>query len=187
VISHPLLPRFDPLQRISVAKSHLSPADSTRRLRCVPRVSHPPDALLPLRPSELISSQNAHGVSPSRPYSFLGAVHSLECHAPQALANGASTMPAASLQGLARQRKPGRQVWVLARFADPVPPWAFPLRGILPLMAGSVSLTRHTLAQIPNLVINQIQSTSGIPPNTQPTIRRHDLHAVLHLVGFLDH
>jgi hypothetical protein len=55
-----LLPRFGPLQRFSNLREPPMPNPFLPGLviRCAPRVSHPLDALLPLRSIELISSQS---------------------------------------------------------------------------------------------------------------------------------
>jgi len=67
--AHPsmLRPRFRPLQRLASHEEPLTPGGiPTRRLRCVPRVSHPLDALLPPRPARLVSSRFRSWGSPSR-------------------------------------------------------------------------------------------------------------------------
>lgn len=62
-----LRPRFLPLQRFASREEPLSPGRiPARRLRCVPRVSHPLDALLPPRPAGLVSSRFRSWGSPSR-------------------------------------------------------------------------------------------------------------------------
>jgi hypothetical protein len=62
-----LRPRFHPLQRLAGREEPLdSSGIPTRWLRCVPRVSHPLDALLPPRPAGLVSSRFRSWGSPSR-------------------------------------------------------------------------------------------------------------------------
>jgi len=62
-----LRPRFLPLQRLaSREEPHTSSGHPAHRLRCVRRVSHPLDALLPPRPAGLVSSRFRSWGSPSR-------------------------------------------------------------------------------------------------------------------------
>jgi hypothetical protein len=62
-----LRPRFFPLQRLASREEPLTPGGiPTHRLRCVRRVSHPLDALLPPRPARLVSSRFRSWGSPSR-------------------------------------------------------------------------------------------------------------------------
>jgi hypothetical protein len=62
-----LHPRFVPLQRLASREEPHSPGGRpAHRLRCVPRVSHPLDALLPPRPARLVSSWFRSWGSPSR-------------------------------------------------------------------------------------------------------------------------
>ena len=62
-----LRPRFCPLQRFAGREEPLcSGGIPAHRLRCVPRVSHPLDALLPPRPAGLVSSRFRSWGSPSR-------------------------------------------------------------------------------------------------------------------------
>jgi hypothetical protein len=66
---HPsmLRPRFFPLQRLASREEPLSSGGiPAHRLGCVPRVSHPLDALLPPRPARLVSSRFRSWGSPSR-------------------------------------------------------------------------------------------------------------------------
>jgi len=80
------LPRFVPLQRFSVARSYLTPADSTHRFGCALRVSHPLDALFPARPCELVSSRFHSWGFPSRLCSTRSAVRSFKRRVPRGLA-----------------------------------------------------------------------------------------------------
>jgi hypothetical protein len=62
-----LRPRFVPLQRLAGREEpHSSGGHPAHRLRCVLRVSHPLDALLPPRPAGLVSSRFRSWGSPSR-------------------------------------------------------------------------------------------------------------------------
>jgi len=62
-----LRPRFIPLQRFAGREEpHNSSRIPSHRLGCVPRVSHPLDALLPPRPAGLVSSRFRSWGSPSR-------------------------------------------------------------------------------------------------------------------------
>jgi hypothetical protein len=77
------LPRFIPLQRFSSRTEPLtSAAIPRRRLRCALRVSHPLDALLPARPTELVSSRTRSWGFPPRLCSPRDAVRPFERRAP---------------------------------------------------------------------------------------------------------
>ena len=129
--AHPsmLRPRFLPLQRLA---SHEEPLTSggipSHRLRCVLRVSHPLDALLPPRPARLVSSRFRSWGSPSR--RFPARCRTLS-RAPD---------PSGFRLGPSGPRLPFRDEHTtrilhaglgFSQVTAPLPPWDLPLRGFL--------------------------------------------------------
>jgi hypothetical protein len=101
----------------------------TRRLRCVPRVSHPLDALLPPRPAGLVSSRFRSWGSPSR---------LVPCAAPYALSSAGSLgflarplRASPPLQGSNHAAQILHAGLGFSQVTAPLPPWDWPLRGFL--------------------------------------------------------
>jgi len=129
--AHPsmLRPRFLPLQRFASREEPLSPGGiPTHRLRCVPRVSHPLDALLPPRPAGLVSSRFHSWGSPSRLVSR-GAVRPLERRTPPVF--GATLSGLASPSGIEHTAQILHAGLGFSQVTAPLPPWDSPLRGFL--------------------------------------------------------
>jgi hypothetical protein len=121
------LPRFRPLQRFPGHGEPHTPGESHLiRLRCALRVSHPPDALLPPRPAELVSSRSRSWGLPSEAF--------IPPTVPYALSSAATLLGLlprtevlrAPLQGLAHRQGSRPKAWGLARLLRRMPPWAFP-------------------------------------------------------------
>jgi hypothetical protein len=113
--AHPsmLRPRFLPLQRLASREEPLIPGGiPTHRLRCVPRVSHPLDALLPPRPAGLVSSRFRSWGSPSR-LSPRRVVRSLERRTPRVFDSAPSSFVSPS--GIEHMRGSCTRAWGLAR------------------------------------------------------------------------
>jgi hypothetical protein len=121
----PPLPRFFPLQRFSSrAEPHTSNGFPTRWLRCALEVSHPLDALLPVRPIGLISSQIRSWGSPLEAF-FLPPRRTLFSNAgPLLRFPFGSEEPNRLSRGTARCGKPTHGNWGLARTTVLVPPRA---------------------------------------------------------------
>jgi hypothetical protein len=110
-----LRPRFFPLQRLASREEPLSSGGiPAHRLRCVPRVSHPLDALLPPRPAELVSSRFRSWGSPSRlaPHTV---PYALSSAGPLRFSTG-SSRTAPPLQGSSTPCRSCPRAWGLARW-----------------------------------------------------------------------
>jgi hypothetical protein len=97
----------------------------------------PPGSLTlstPCSPRDLLGlfhPRSALGVNPSRPSSSHGAVRPLRRRAPRGLPPPQLT--ARLPTGTPTPQKARHQTWLFAKHLTRVPPWAFPLRGLLPM------------------------------------------------------
>jgi hypothetical protein len=141
-----LRPRFVPLQRLAGREEPLNPSGiPTRRLRCVPRVSHPLDALLPPRPAGLVSSRFRSWGFPSR----------LLPHAvPYALSSaGPLRFSAKSFRTTPPPQGSGHTAQILpaglgfSQGTAALPPWVWPFRGFLPRPAVSRATSSPPLSR----------------------------------------
>jgi hypothetical protein len=124
----------------SASLSHEEPLtrqDPSRRFRCVPRVSHPLDALLPSWPPGLIPSRFRSWGSALRGFAPRLVPYVLSDAAPL----GVSPQPLreeAAPPGTHTPNEAPPQARVSAEWLRRLPPWAFPLRGFSPLAAKDV-------------------------------------------------
>jgi len=96
-----------------------------------------PTLSTPCSPRDLLGlfhPRSAFGVHPSRPSSSRDAVRPLERRAPRGLPPPQPTVKLPT--GTSTPRKARRQRWGLASRLTRLPPWAFPLRGLLPVTDG---------------------------------------------------
>jgi hypothetical protein len=82
----------------------------------------------------LFHPRSALGVNPTRPYSSHDAVRLLRRRAPRGLP--LPQLTARLPTGTHTPQKAPNQTWELARLLLRVPPWAYPLRGLLPVTDG---------------------------------------------------
>jgi hypothetical protein len=114
------LPRFLPLQRLSIAKSHIPPAVPISPVTLRPRGFSPPRRLAPLATFRACSIPvPLMGFDPSRPRSSPGAVRPLGRRAPRGFASTMKLRP--PLQGLPHQAKPAAGSGVNQAPADACP------------------------------------------------------------------
>lgn len=129
--AHPsmLRPRFLPLQRLAGREEPLTSGGiPSHRLRCVRRVSHPLDALLPPRPAGLVSSRFRSWGSPSR-LSPRSAVRPLERRIPRVFDKAlADSVSPSGTQHTTRILHAGLG---FSQMTASLPPWVWPLQGFL--------------------------------------------------------
>jgi hypothetical protein len=89
----------------------------------------------------------AHGVNPTRPSSSHGAVRPLERRAPRGLPPPQQTAKLPT--GTHTPQKTRRQSWGLASRLTRVPPWACPLRGLLPIADGGTNKSSPSPLALP--------------------------------------
>jgi len=131
---------------------------------------------------------SALGVNPPRPSSSRDAVRPLERRAPRGLP---PPQPTAKIPtGTCTPQKARRQRWGLASPLTRVPPWASPLRGFLPVADGETDKSPPSPLA---LRCRARKLTATFAPQgffrherTRSLSRVVCLHAVLHLVAFLD-
>jgi hypothetical protein len=162
----------------------------TYRLRCALGVSHPLDALLPSQPPGLVPSR-------LRPWGFALRGFSPRL-TPYALSRRRAPQGSSStrnrkrppFQGHPRQTKHQRRIRVLAEGPGRLPPWVFPLRGLLPSTEKSTLVPSHPLTRSSDLVASwpDRQHPRVFPAeNVDPSLsRRANPIAVFHLVILLD-
>jgi hypothetical protein len=183
----PHLPRFLPLQRFSATRSHLTPPGPIPSVRCVLRVSHPRDALLPSWPPGLIPSRfrswgsTLRGFAPRLMPYVLSDAKPLRVFPPL-------LREEAALPGTDASSEAPPQARVSAGWLQRMPPWAFPLRGLLSL---AVKDAQHALSS--PLALFRLGRKLTRPPAPQGFLcqrrsrslsRSASLLAVSHLVCF---
>jgi hypothetical protein len=130
--THPLLPRFLPLQRLANRGEPLtSDGIPTHRLRCALRVSHPLDALLPPRSAGLVSSRFRSWGSPFGVFLPPTEPCALSSAATLLTLDSTPQRPVLAFRAWHPAGDPARRTWGLARHQRRIPPWAFSLSRLL--------------------------------------------------------
>jgi hypothetical protein len=119
------LPRFLPLQRLSIARSHVAPALPNSPVVMRPQGFSPSRRLAPLTTFRAYSIPvPLMGFDPPRLQSPPGAVRPLERRAPKGFSSTKKEEDA--LPGTHTPRRAQRQAWGLARYPPPVASLGFP-------------------------------------------------------------